>query len=139
MLAMSAQDSRSVCSQIFDIVLFTILIQSVAKELFTTFCSLETILMNRRNGFVIPSSLFLPFVDSLLHREDEKFFEMIASIDEFQSPVIAQKQIGYEAQDELELLYLLGVHETSLAKTFPESFLNIFETIEVSSTILSYL
>jgi hypothetical protein len=60
---------------------------------------------------------------------------MIASLDEFHVPRNLLTE-GRGLEDELELLYLHGVHETSLGKSFTGSFLNVFETIEVSELFL---
>jgi hypothetical protein len=68
------------------------------------------------------------------HREDEKFFEMLFSIDEFQPPLVgtapqSSTRTPESQRNDFELIYLYGIQETS--GLFTGSFLNVFETVEV--------
>jgi hypothetical protein len=92
------------------------------------------------------SILFAVELSDFVSREDEKFFEMLSSIDEFQSPLVvsalgpaaaAQSSLSTRAesqqQDDFELIYLYGIQDTTTNNSLfnGSSFLNSFETVEV--------
>jgi len=105
-------------------------LKSVNKDIFTTLCALETALMKRRHG------------------EDQKFFELLSSIDEFQSPYVksTDSQEGRNRSStlvDLETNYIPRTDEGNNSdnnnennNSFTSNFINLFEMIEISGLVI---